>query len=99
MKLRWTAAAVVMTIFIAGVLATSSAWDGDITEQAAEPLAREAGVEETQFLPWDIGGDLLLFMFLAGGAAAGFAAGYYWRQLFSESKSGPPAADPGEGTA
>lgn len=98
MKLKWTAIVLAVVLFTVGVLATSSDWDGDITEQAADPLAREAGVEEKRFLPWDIGGDLLLFFFLTGGAVAGFAAGYYWRQLFSEGQAGPSGIDSGEGT-
>ncbi|RJQ44882.1 MAG: cobalt transporter [Gaiellales bacterium] len=73
-----------VAVFLAGVLATASEWEGDITEAAADPLAQKAGVEEAQVLPWEIEGDLLLFLFLAGGAAAGFLAGYQWRRLFGE---------------
>jgi cobalt/nickel transport system permease protein/cobalt/nickel transport protein len=76
---------VALSIFLVALLATASAWDGDITEHAAENLAPDAG--ETQILPWKIEGDLLLFFFLAGGAIAGFAAGYYWRKLFAETGS------------
>jgi len=32
-------------------------------------------------------GDMLLFLFLLGGAVAGFAVGYYWRQLTERSQS------------
>ncbi|MEW6020044.1 MAG: hypothetical protein AB1760_18455 [Pseudomonadota bacterium] len=69
-------------LFLTAVLLTESAWDGDVTEAAATPLAESAGVEESSVLPWNIEGDLLLFFFLGGGAVAGFAAGYYWRSLF-----------------
>lgn len=73
----------VIAVFLVAVLMTESKWAGDVTESAAAPLAEKAGVEESQVLPWKIGGDLLLFFFLSGGAVAGFAAGYQWRTLFS----------------
>lgn len=74
----------VVVVFLAAVLMTESQWQGDVTEAAAGPLAQKAGVEQAQVLPWKIDGDLLLFFFLAGGAVAGFAAGYYWRVLFAK---------------
>jgi len=73
-------------LFLLAVFATEAEWDGDITESAAAPLADSAGVTESHILPWRVEGDLLLFVFLAGGSIAGFAAGYYWRTLFSGSK-------------
>lgn len=75
----------VVLVFLLAVLMTESKWEGDVTESAAAPLAEKAGVGESHVLPWKIDGDLLLFFFLSGGAVAGFAAGYYWRVLFSES--------------
>jgi len=84
---RWVLILAVAGVFLAAVLFTESKWEGDVTEGAAAPLAEDAGVEETEILPWKIDGDLLLFFFLSGGAAAGFAAGYYWRSLFPESDS------------
>lgn len=83
-------------LFLGAVLLTSSPWDGDITEQAADPLAAAAGAEPSDVLPWHIGGDLLLFLFLTGGAAAGFAGGYYWRKLFSEARHGVNEARRGD---
>jgi cobalt/nickel transport system permease protein len=83
---KWIIAMAVIAVFLAGVLATTSDWDGDITEAAADPLAEAAGVEESGVLPWSIEGDLLLFLFLSGGAAAGFAGGYYWRKVFIEQR-------------
>lgn len=82
---RWLIAITLVAVFLAGVLFTNSQWDGDVTEAAAGPLAERAGVEEARILPWTVEGDLLLFVFLAGGAAAGFAAGYNWRTLFPGS--------------
>lgn len=77
-----------VAVFMIAVLLTRSQWDGDVTEGAALPLAEQAGVAESQILPWKVEGDLLLFVFLAGGATAGFAAGYYWRSLFSGKGNG-----------
>ncbi|MHB1390065.1 MAG: hypothetical protein ACYCXF_02375 [Thermoleophilia bacterium] len=82
---RWLIVLAVVVLFLTAVLFTESRWQGDVTESAAAPLAEKAGVGETHVLPWKIDGDLLLFFFLSGGAVAGFAAGYYWRQLFFES--------------
>lgn len=84
---RWLIVLVVVAVFLPAVLFTESRWEGDVTESAAAPLAEKAGVEESHVLPWKIDGDLLLFFFLSGGAVAGFAAGYYWRQLFSEGNN------------
>lgn len=84
---RWLIAAVVM-IFLLAVLFTNSKWEGDITEGAAEPLASRAGARVTNLMPWNLQGDLQLFIFFAGGSAAGFAAGFYWRKIFYESGNG-----------
>ena len=79
---RWLIVISVVVLFLGAALFTESRWEGDATESAAEPLKEKAGVQESQVLPWSLEGDLLLFVFLAGGAAAGFAAGYWWRSLF-----------------
>ena len=56
------------------------AWQG-VDEAVVEKIAREHHREARPPLI-DVGqGDLLLFVFLAAGAAGGFAAGYYWRKL------------------
>lgn len=67
--------------FIVAVLATESEWMGT-DDTVVGSLSEKAGVHETQLLPWNLTGDLQLFVFCAGGAVAGFAAGYYWRALF-----------------
>lgn len=89
---KWIVMIAIVAVFLGGALATSSEWDGDITEAATEPLAEEAGAGGGQLLPWSIEGDMLLFVFLIGGTAAGFAAGYNWRKLFSERKQARAAA-------
>jgi hypothetical protein len=51
-----------------------------------EKIAREHGREARPPLVDTDRGDLLLFVFLVGGAVAGFAAGYCWRLLVSEKR-------------
>jgi hypothetical protein len=84
MKYKSIILLLVLAVFLVAVLATASAWDGDVTEGAADSLMGDSSEGERQILPWKIEGDLLLFFFLAGGATAGFAAGYYWRKFFVE---------------
>jgi hypothetical protein len=52
-----------------------------VDETVVEKIAREHGREAREPLVGKEQGDLLLFAFLAAGAAGGFAAGYYWRML------------------
>jgi len=58
-------------------------WGGvDVT--VIEKYAADAGREAREpFINTDQG-DLLLFVFVLGGAAGGFVAGYNWRRLISE---------------
>jgi hypothetical protein len=60
-------------------------WIG-VDEAVVEKVAKEHGREARPPLVNTDQGDLLLFVFLVGGAAAGFVAGYFWRQLVSEKK-------------
>ena len=55
-------------------------WEG-VDEAVVEKIAKEHGREARAPLIDPGSGDLLLFAFLLAGAAGGFAAGYYWRQL------------------
>ena len=60
-------------------------WTG-VDEAVVETIAKEHGREAKSSLINTDQGDLLLFVFLLGGAAGGFVAGYFWRQLLSEKK-------------
>lgn len=62
-------------------------WSG-VDETVVEKVAQEHGRAARPPLINTDQGDLLLFIFLGGGAIAGFAAGYFWRQLVS-GKKGP----------
>jgi ABC-type cobalt transport system substrate-binding protein len=55
-------------------------WSG-VDETVVEKYAEEHGRAAKDPLINTDQGDLLLFMFLIGGAIAGFIAGYYWRTL------------------
>ena len=58
-------------------------WNG-VDEAVVEKIAKEHGREAVAPLIDPGSGDLLLFAFLVAGAAGGFAAGYYWRDLFKK---------------
>ena len=60
--------------------ASSADWSG-VDETVVEKYAEEHGRAAKDPLINTDQGDLLLFMFLIGGAIGGFIAGYYWRTL------------------
>lgn len=61
-------------------LVTAAEWRG-VDKSVVEKYAEEHGrTAREPFINTDQG-DLLLFVFLIGGAIGGFAAGYYWRTL------------------
>lgn len=60
-------------------------WEG-VDEAVVEKIASEHGREAKAPLIDPGAGDLLLFAFLVAGAAGGFAAGYYWRQLTGKER-------------
>jgi ABC-type cobalt transport system substrate-binding protein len=55
-------------------------WSG-VDETVVEKYAEEHGRAARDPVINTDQGDLLLFMFLIGGAVGGFIAGYYWRYL------------------
>ncbi len=87
------ALALILVLAIAGwlLLADKSSqavpWMG-VDASVIERYAIEAGREIQQPIINTNQGDLLLFVFAASGAVGGFIAGYYWRQLISERKTG-----------
>lgn len=58
-------------------------WSG-VDESVVEKYAEEHGRTPREPLINTDQGDLLLFMFLAGGVIGGFTAGYYWRTLMED---------------
>ncbi len=62
-------------------------WQG-VDETVVEKIAREHGREAKAPLINTDQGDLLLFVFLAAGAAGGFVGGYYWRKLVEKKHQG-----------
>jgi ABC-type cobalt transport system substrate-binding protein len=61
--------------------AASAAKWGGVDESVVEKYAEEHGRAARDPIINTDQGDLLLFLFLLGGAIGGFAAGYYWRTL------------------
>ena len=61
---------------------------GGVDESVVEKYAKEHGREARDpFINTDQG-DLLLFVFLLGGAVGGFIGGYYWRELMEKAPQG-----------
>ena len=63
-------------------------WVG-VDEAVVEKVAKEHGREAKPPIVSTDNGDLLLFIFLLGGAVGGFAGGYCWRMLVGEKKTPP----------
>lgn len=77
-----------IAMFACMVLAGSAAyaaWVG-VDEAVVEKVAKEHGREAHEPLINTDQGDMLLFVFLLGGASAGFMGGYYWRMLTEKPK-------------
>ncbi|HKN18691.1 MAG TPA: hypothetical protein VJW95_02755 [Dissulfurispiraceae bacterium] len=69
--------------FLPSVAVAAEKWQG-VDESVVEKYAKEQGREAKKPLINTDQGDLLLFVFLVAGTAAGFAAGYFWRILMVE---------------
>lgn len=75
---------------VLGAEEEQSKWGG-VDESVVEKYAKEHGREAREpFINTDQG-DLLLFVFLLGGAAGGFLAGYSWRNLLERRTDGRDA--------
>ncbi|HJV36760.1 MAG TPA: cobalt ABC transporter permease [Geomonas sp.] len=80
-KAMTVAVVMVLTIVTAYFFTHSrTSWTG-VDEAVVEKIAKEHGREARPPLIDPGNGDLLLFVFLMGGAVGGFVAGYYWRDL------------------
>jgi ABC-type cobalt transport system substrate-binding protein len=70
---------------------TRGTWAG-VDETVVEKYARQAGHPPRKPLINTDQGDLLLFCFLIAGTGGGFAAGYYFRDLFPPDREQQPEA-------
>jgi ABC-type cobalt transport system substrate-binding protein len=68
--------------------APAAKWGG-VDESIVEKYAEEYGRAPRDPLINTDQGDLLLFVFLIGGAVGGFFVGYYWRTLTEHRKQNP----------
>jgi len=73
-----------------GLSGMEAEWSG-VDETVVEKFAEEANRPAREPYINTDQGDLLLFVFLVGGAAGGFVAGYCFRELFPPEQRG--AAD------
>ncbi len=83
--MRWL---IVTALFAVASLTASHAlaeekWKG-VDETVIEKYAGERGMQKKCFI--NLEGDTKLLAFLAAGAAGGFAAGYYFRDLKEKRK-------------
>lgn len=85
MKANCTLLYFVMILLVFSFTATAFAaeWAG-VDEAVVEKYAAAHGREARKPLINTGQGDLRLFVFLFAGMVGGFAAGYYWRALFTE---------------
>lgn len=77
----------VFTLLVIPITASAADWGG-VDESVVEKYAEEHGREARAPLINTDQGDLLLFVFLLGGAVGGFVGGYYWRELMEKAPQG-----------
>ncbi len=79
---KWIALilAFLLLLIVLASLDQTATWEG-IDTAVVGRYATELG-KEPQHPLINLSGDSLLFAFTACAAVAGFAAGYYWRQIF-----------------
>ena len=78
MRLLFIAVMFILVSMQAGQALADGKWKG-VDETVIEKYAGERGVQKKCFI--NLEGDTQLFAFLAAGAAGGFAAGYFFRDL------------------
>ncbi|MEJ2193149.1 MAG: cobalt ABC transporter permease [Nitrospirota bacterium] len=78
--------ALCLLTFAAPIHPARARWSG-VDETVVEKYAEEHGREARDPYINTDKGDLLLFVFLLGGAVGGFAGGYYWRVLMEQKGS------------
>jgi ABC-type cobalt transport system substrate-binding protein len=71
----------IASLVLAALPCHAAKWQG-VDESVVEKFAEKAGRPARKPLINTDQGDLLLFVFLVAGAAGGFVAGYYFRELF-----------------
>ena len=74
-------------LFVTPIAASAAEWGG-VDESVVEKYAEEHGREARDPYINTDQGDLLLFVFLLGGAVGGFIGGYYWRELMEKAPQG-----------
>lgn len=83
MRLLFIAAMLTLVSTQAGQALADGKWQG-VDETVIEKYAGERGMQKKCFI--DLEGDTQLLAFLAAGAAGGFAAGYFFRDLKSKKR-------------
>ena len=73
--------ALILVVMSCVVFAKPADWKG-VDETVVEKIAEKAGRPPCDPIINTDKGDLLLFVFLVGGAVGGFVGGYYFRELF-----------------
>ena len=73
--------ALVLGVMPCAGLAKPADWKG-VDESVVDKIAEKAGRPPRDPIINTDKGDLLLFVFLLGGAVGGFVGGYYFRELF-----------------
>ncbi|GAB6171027.1 hypothetical protein JCM15765_05050 [Paradesulfitobacterium aromaticivorans] len=85
---KWLVAIVFLALLVyVGTSSMSMPGADEKVGEVAAKYAAEIGVKERPPLINTDKGDLLLFVFAAGGAVAGFYLGYQWRGFFGKKNS------------
>jgi hypothetical protein len=72
---------VLALVFTSGIFNNASDWPGT-DDAVVKRFAEQGGRQARDPIINTAKGDMILLFFLLGGALGGFAAGYYYRELF-----------------